>query len=130
MGGSKVGSDIGLRFVRALAARDVDGLTSLLDPQIEFRGLTPSRGWEASSSDGVREIVFGSWFEPHDHVRETLSADTDRIADRDRLRYRLRVESEGTEYLVEQQGYYDVVDGRITRMSLMCSGFRPWPDRS
>ena len=127
MGGSQVGSDIGLRFVRALAAKDVDGLTSLLDPQIEFRGLTPSRGWEASSPDGVREIVFGSWFEPQDHVRETLAADTDRVADRDRLRYRLRVESEGVEYLVEQQGYYDVVDGRITRMSLVCSGFRPWP---
>ncbi len=128
MGDRQVGSDIGLRFVRALVAKDVEALTSLLHPQIEFRGLTPSRGWEASSPDGVREIVFGSWFEPHDHVLETLAADTHRVADRDRIRYRLRVESEGTEYLVEQQGYYDVVDGRIARMSLMCSGYRPWPD--
>ena len=78
-----------------------EALTALLDPQIEFRGLTPSRGWEASSPDGVREIVFGSWFEPQDHVRETIEADAERVADRDRLRYRLRVESEGIEYLDE-----------------------------
>jgi hypothetical protein len=38
------------------------------------------------------------------------------------------VESDGVAYLVEQQGYYDLLDGRIARCSMMCSGFRDWPD--
>lgn len=121
-------SEIGTRFVRALAAKDREALAALLDPRIEFRGLTPSRSWEASTPEEVCEIVFGSWFEPGDHIRETLETDTERVADRERLHYRLRVESEGADHLVEQQGYYDVVDGKITRMSVLCSGFRPWPE--
>jgi hypothetical protein len=119
--------ELGTRFVRALAAKDRVALVALLDPQIEFRGLTPSRSWEASTPEEVCEIVFGSWFEPGDHIRETLEAGTEPIVDRERLHYRLRVESEGADHLVEQEGYYDVVGGKIARMSLLCSGFRPWP---
>ena len=128
MSGTEVGVDLGLRFVRALVAKDTDAMAEILDPHVEFRGLTPSSGWEGSSPDDVSEILFGSWFEPFDHVREVLEAESETFADRDRLHYRLRVESEGADHLVEQHGYFDVADGRITRMSLMCSGFRPWPD--
>lgn len=122
------GGDLGLRFVRALATKDRDAMAEVLDPRVEFRGLTPSSGWEASTPDGVCEILFGSWFEPFDHILEVLEAESAPFVDRDRLHYRLRVESEGADHLVEQHGYFDVADGRITRMSLMCSGFRPWPD--
>jgi ketosteroid isomerase-like protein len=122
----QTGADLGVRFVDALVAKDRDALTGLFDPQVEFRGLTPSRHWEASDPDGVADIVFGSWFEPHDRVRDTLEAGSEPFADRRHLRYRLRVESDGTDYVVEQQGFFDIEGGRITRMSLMCSGFRPW----
>ena len=124
----EVGADLGLRFVRALAAKDRVALSDVLDPQVEFRGLTPSSGWEASTPDGVCEILFGSWFEPLDHIQDVLEVESIPFADRDRLHYRLRVEREGADYLVEQHGYYDVADGRIARMHLMCSGFRAWPD--
>ena len=44
------------------------------------------------------------------------------------VHYRFRVENDdGERFLIEQHGYYDAVDRRITRMSLMCAGFRPWP---
>jgi hypothetical protein len=119
---------IGERFVGAIVEKDRDALRSLLDPAIEFRGLTPSTAWEAGTPDDVAEIVFGSWFEPQDHVVETLGIEDVTVGDRRRLRYRLRVESDGVAYLVEQQGYYDLLDGRIARCSLMCSGFRDWPD--
>jgi hypothetical protein len=55
-----------------------------------------------------------------------LDVRTRRVVDRHHLRYRFRVESEGEVFLVEQQGYFDAPDGRITRMSLVCSGYRPW----
>jgi hypothetical protein len=113
-------------FVEGLAEKDRGVLTSVLDPEIDFRGLTPSEEWRATTPDAVAEIVFGSWFEPQDHVQEVLEVRTSRVADRNELRYRLRVESEGEMFFVEQQGYFDAPAGRITRMSLICSGFRPW----
>ncbi len=119
--------EIGLRFVRAIASKDSEALTSLFDPQVDFRGLTPKQTWQATNPAEVVEIVFGSWFEPGDVVQETLEAETEPIVGRARVRYRFRVESEGAPHLVEQQGYYDEVDGRITRMTLVCSGFQPWP---
>ena len=122
---SEVSSDTGLRFVGAMAAKDRAGLRELLDRHVDFRGLTPSRSWEASTPDGVAEIAFGSWFEPQDHILETLEARADQVEGRGRLHYRFRVESGGETFLVEQHGYYDTADGRITRMSLMCAGFRP-----
>ena len=113
-------------FVDGVAAKDRGVLTSVFDPEIDFRGLTPSEEWRATTPEGVAEIVLGSWFEPQDHVQEVLDVRTSRVADRHRLRYRLRVESEGEMFFVEQQGYFDAPAGRITRMSLVCSGFRPW----
>jgi hypothetical protein len=47
-------------------------------------------------------------------------------ADRTHLLYRFRVENEDGMRFVEQQGYFDVADGRIAKMSLICAGFRPW----
>jgi hypothetical protein len=120
--------DVGHDFVRALSAKDGVGLASILDPQIDFRGLTPSNEWCATDLDGVLEIVFGSWFEPGDDICEVMEFTTHAVADRHHLRYRLRVENVDGMHLVEQQGYYDAVDGRITRMSLVCSGYRPWED--
>ncbi|HTG47721.1 MAG TPA: nuclear transport factor 2 family protein [Actinomycetota bacterium] len=119
---------IGSRFVDAIAAKDARGLGELFDRQVGFRGLTPHEAFEAQDPDGVIEILLGSWFEPPDHVQEILEVRTDPVAGRVRLRYRLRVESGGEQYLVDQQGYYDAADGRITRMSLVCAGFQPWPD--
>lgn len=34
-------SPLGQAFVEALRANDFEGVASLLDPQIDFRGLTP-----------------------------------------------------------------------------------------
>ena len=119
---------IGSRFLDAIAAKDREGLADLLDADVGFRGLTPHEAFEANDPDGVIAILLGSWFEPEDHVKEVLELSTDPVAGRVQLRYRLRAESGGDTYLVDQQGYFDVVDGRITRMSLVCAGFQPWPD--
>ena len=41
-------NDIGQLFAEALAKKDAPGLLDVLDPDVDFRGLTPSRFWEAS----------------------------------------------------------------------------------
>ncbi len=49
---------------------------------------------------------------------------TGAVADRYRLAYRFLMDSDGEPCLVEQQGFFDAVDGRITSLSMVCSGFR------
>ncbi|MGZ8565663.1 MAG: hypothetical protein ACXWXS_01280 [Actinomycetota bacterium] len=117
--------EVGRAFVDAIVTKDRDALMGVLAPSVDFRGLTPSCPWEASDPQGVAEIVFGSWFEPADHVREVLVVTTGAVADRHRLAYRFVMDSDGVRCVVEQQGFFDTAGGRITRLSLVCSGFRP-----
>ncbi len=117
--------EVGRAFVDAIIRKDRVGLMGVLAPTVEFRGLTPGRAWEASDPQGVAEIVFGPWFEPTDHVREVLEVTTGTVADRQRLAYRFLMDSDGGPCVVEQHGFFDAVDGRIVRLSMMCSGYRP-----
>ena len=52
----------GPAFAHALAARDFDKLQSLLDPEVEFRALTPRRNWEANG-DSPTVDLFRNWFD-------------------------------------------------------------------
>lgn len=117
-------AELARAFVAAIAAKDRGALKDLLAPNIDFRGVTPNHPWEAGDPESVAEIVFGSWFEPADHVREIVEVTTAAIADRQMLRYRFLMDSDGERCLVEQHGYFDASSGRITRMNLVCSGFR------
>jgi hypothetical protein len=116
----------GERFAHALAAKDKDGLRAVLADEIDFRGLTPGRYWEATTSQqAVDDIILGHWFEPDDHIEELCSVTDDTVADRSHVAYRLRVRNSDGEFLVEQQAYYTAVDGAITWMRVLCSGYRP-----
>ncbi len=116
--------DLGVRFVRAIAEKDEPALRALFADACDFRGLTPGDTWRATTPAEIAEVVFGSWFEPFDRVQEVLESDCEPLLERSRLRYRFRVDSDGTPCLVEQEGYYTVEDGRITRMSVVCSGYQ------
>jgi len=105
---------LGARFVEALAAKDHARLSSLLHPEVDFRGMTPGRFWEASTATQV--------------VDEVLRVDTGRVGDRERVGHRLAVSNPDGRFLVEQQAYYETSDGQITWMRAMCSGFRPMAD--
>ena len=118
-------SRLGRAFVEALGAKDFERLAALLDPQIDFRGLTPGRAWEATDSDGVVEGVLCRWFEDSDEIEEVLAIETDSFADRQRIGYRLRGRNSDGHFVVEQQAYYAERDGRISWMRVLCSGFRP-----
>jgi hypothetical protein len=119
------GADLGKAFAEALARKDVAGVAAVLDPEIDFRGLTPSRSWEASGADAVLELVLSQWFEDSDEIEEVASLDTDAFADRQRVAYRFHVRNPDGSFVVEQQAYYTERDGQITWMRVLCSGFRP-----
>ena len=108
-----------------MATKDFDRVAGLLHPEIDFRGLTPNRSWEATGRDAVVDEVFRQWLDHSDHVEEVTSVNTSSFADREHLSYRLRGHNEDGAFAVEQQAYYQVQNGQISWMRVLCSGFRP-----
>jgi hypothetical protein len=118
---------LGARFATALAAKDFDSVRALLDPKIDFRGLTPSRFWEAGDPDSVVSEILQQWFEPSDDIESLEALETDAFADRERVGYRFAIHNPDGDFTVEQQAYLEPRDGRIAWMRVVCSGFRPRP---
>jgi hypothetical protein len=116
---------LGERFARALARRDDAALCSLLADPVDFQALTPGRHWQAATGEQVvGEIIFGQWFGGAE-IRELCSVTTGQVAGREHVAYRLRAQRSGSQYLVEQQAYYDTDGTRITWMRVLCSGYQP-----
>jgi hypothetical protein len=116
---------LGADFAAALAARDYGRLRELLHPEIDFRGLTPRRFWEAGDPETVIAGVLREWFEDDDEIESLEQCDSDSFADRERVGYRFSVRNPDGRFLVEQQAYLSERDGRIGWMRVVCSGFRP-----
>ena len=118
-------STLGKAFAEALAAKDFAAISDLFHPEIDFRGLTPRRNWEAGNPNDVIHGILRQWFEDSDDIEELLSLETDAFADRERIGYRFRVRNPDGLYAVEQQAYLEERDGKIGWMRVLCSGFRP-----
>ena len=117
---------VGERFARAVAAKDREALLDLLDPEIDFRAMTPGRFWEETSAVAVvNDVIFGRWFESTDRIEAIEGIEQGTVVDRDRVGYRFRVTNADGTYTVEQQAYLGVHDDRISWLRIMCSGYRP-----
>jgi ketosteroid isomerase-like protein len=116
-------------WVRAIAEGDEDALGRLLDPDVDFRALTPGGPWEAASAAEVVAIVLGRWFASPRRIESVEQVDHDAVGDRARVGYRYRATTPDGDTVVEQQAYFDMVDDRITWMRVLCTGFRPVGDR-
>lgn len=99
-------------------------MRELLHPEVDFRGMTPNRSWQASDPDGVIDAL-ELWFDDGDSIEELLELDGDAFADRERVGYRFRVRNAAGEHVVEQQAYLTAKDAQIGWLRIMCSGFRP-----
>ena len=118
-------ASLGAAFASALAAKDFDRVRELLHPEVDFRGLTPSRDWQAADAETVIGEVLQQWFEESDEIEELEKVETDAFADRERVGYRFRVRNPEGLFTVEQQVYIGERDGRIGWRRSVCSGFRP-----
>lgn len=119
----------GEQFAKAIATKDRAGLMGILNDPIDFRALTPQQYWETTSVDElVDQIVLGRWFEPNDHILELCSVVAHDLGGRRHVAYQMRVRNGGAEYVVEQQAYYRVRQGRIDWLRILCSGFLPLSD--
>ena len=116
----------GEQFARALSQQDRDGLCAALADAVDFQALTPRRHWQASTGrQATEEIILGQWFDAGKQILELCSVVTGQVADCGHVAYRMRVRSDGQDYLVEQQAYYRADGPRITWMRVLCSGYQP-----
>jgi hypothetical protein len=125
MGRVQEQTTLGAEFVNAVAAKDQGRILELLHPEIDFRGLTPNRFWEASDPDSVLSVLFTNWFEDTDEIEGVEELDGNSFADRERVGYRFSVTNPDGRFLVEQQAYFSARDGQIDWMRVVCSGLRP-----
>ncbi len=116
---------LGEDFARAVAAKDHARVLELLHPEVDFRGMTPTRIWEAATPEEIEAVLFAQWFEDKDVIEGIDALDTDSFADRERVGYRFRVRNPDGLHLCEQQAYVGERDGRIGWLRIMCAGFRP-----
>ncbi len=114
----------GPAFAHALAARDFDKLRALLDPEVEFRALTPRRTWEADG-DSPTVDLFRNWFDEATVIEQVEQIETHTVGDREHLVYRFSGHDDEAPFVIEQQVYFTERGGRIDWMRMMCSGFRP-----
>lgn len=119
------GTRLGDAWVRAIAAGDEDSLLGILDPAVDFQALTPGGGWAAATSSEAAAIVLGRWFAPPRRIDAIERVEHATVGGRERAGYAFRATTPDGETVVEQQAYFDVIDGRIVWMRILCTGFRP-----
>jgi hypothetical protein len=108
-----------------MAEKDSEALRDLLAHDVDFKGLTPGRFWEASDPQSVGRDVLKEWFEESDEIVELKRTDAGSVVDRERVSWLLSVNNPDGPHEVEQQAYYETDGRRITYMRVLCSGFRP-----
>jgi len=116
---------LGVEFANALAAKDFARIADLFHPEVDFRGLTPRRSWEAADPGSLVSEVLRQWFEDSDEIEAVERLEADAFADRERVGYRFRVRNPEGLFLVEQQAFLSAREGRIGWMRVLCSGYRP-----
>lgn len=117
---------LGERFARSLAAKDSTGIRAVLADEVDFKGLTPGRAWEASEPDEILDILLGTWFAPEKRIDDLLTLTVnDTVADTDHVGYRFAITMPDGPHVAEQQAYYRGDGERITYLRVLCSGIRP-----
>jgi ketosteroid isomerase-like protein len=110
-------------LVRAIAEQDQPALAECFAPNVEFRALTPHGLRERSGAIEAASMI-SSWFGDSTEL-QLLDSHCDELADRVHVSYTFEGVEEGEPYVVEQQLYCTVADGKVARADLLCSGFRP-----
>ena len=114
-------------FLEGLAAQDFAQLGGALAAGARLRALLP-RGLREWTGAEVIAGQFARWFGDTDDF-ELVEATVGEVGGRLHLHWRLRLRAERLGagwFTVEQQVYADAADsGRIVRLDLLCTGYRP-----
>jgi len=114
---------IGNKFIDDLKSREFTSMTDLFSENILFRALIPA---SIETSNNPNEIVstFKSWFgrEGMENFKVDES-NVEMMVDCLHISYTLTLSYKEIFYKVQQQLYCEVESGKISKLSLICSGF-------
>ena len=117
-------------FLESLAAQDFARLGGVLAAGVQLRALLPGGLREWTGADVVAGR-FAGWFDDTEGF-ELVEAVVGEVGGRLHLGWRLRLRAERLGsgwFIVEQQAYADTDEsGRIARLDLLCTGYRPEGD--
>ncbi|HET9970154.1 MAG TPA: hypothetical protein VFQ68_18120 [Streptosporangiaceae bacterium] len=114
-------------FLESLTAQDFTGIGGTLTADARLRALLPSGLKEQAGAEVIAD-VFTHWFGDTEDF-ELVEATVGEVGGRLHLHWRLRLRAERLGpgwFTVEQQAYADTdASGRIARLDLLCTGYRP-----
>jgi hypothetical protein len=117
-------------FVEGLAAQDFAELGGVLAAGACLRALLPSGLREWAGAEAIADR-FARWFGDTEDF-ELMEAAVGEVGGRLHLHWRLRLRAERLGqgwFTVEQHAYADTDEsGRIARLDLLCTGYRPEGD--
>lgn len=117
-------TDVGTRFLSALAVRDYEALGACFAADGTLRGIVPPGLREADGREAIVER-FRMWTGDVEGY-ELAESEAAPFADMLRLRWAVQgVDPELGPTAYEQTAYAEVAGGEIVRMRLACSGHRP-----
>ena len=111
------------RLVAGIAALDQGAIASCFAAEAHFRALIPSGLRERTGATDAAALIH-SWFKDST-VLDLADTKAAVVGDRLLIAYRFEGVEEGAPYVVEQHLTCVVVDEKIARADLLCSGFRP-----
>jgi hypothetical protein len=117
---------VGRRFIEAVVAWDEPTVRALLADDVWFRALLVRDVVECHDAISAMQVLYG-WYGSA-YETDLVHAATEPVTTRERLTYRVRLRPAWEPrvwHLIEQTGYLRIVDGRISRIDLACTGFHP-----
>jgi hypothetical protein len=114
-------------FLDGLAAQDFGRIGTALADDVRLRALLPAglRQWTGAEASAA---AFATWFGDTEDF-ELLEAAAGEVGDRLHLHWRIRLQAGRLGpgwFTVEQQAYAAAgAGGRIGRLDLLCTGYRP-----
>ena len=111
------------RLVAAIGALDRDAIAECFAENAQFRALIPAGLRERTCGSDAASMIY-SWFKDST-VLDLIETHSAGVGDRLVITYRFEGVEEGSPYVVEQHLSCVVVDEKIQRADLLCSGFRP-----
>ena len=106
----------------AVAGRDLERLGSEFDDQIRLRALLPGGPIEVHGREAAL-AEFDRWFGSYRQV-DLVEAAGEEVGDRLLVHYRLSFEPDEDPHVLTQTWVSTLRDGRLSRIDLLCSGFR------
>jgi hypothetical protein len=121
--------DIAEELIDALAAQDFERAERCFAPDVDFHAVVPGTGSfreRAGAAETASQLRL--WFGDSDPL-ELLEHSVEPVVDKLRLSYRFAAFEDNRWHVVEQHAYAVIGERGIEKLDLMCSGFRPVPER-